>query len=228
MTRHKTLALVLTLVVAAIAIGATSSGFYSIDRKGSHVRIDGNGEVRVEPRTGQSVTFTVDTKSARFDLSAITAAATRTVTFPNVNTKLPVAAQVLTFAGPTAARTITLPDASTTLCGINSVCTGYQAALTNPVVGGGSGYKVARGVAAITGSGDVATGLTTVVSVTVAPQDDLDGTSLAGCSATVGNQSGVPAAGSVTIKCWKVTAAGNAAMIAATAAKNVNWIAIGT
>lgn len=105
-----------------------------------------------------------------------------------------------------------------------------QSALTNPVVGAGASYKIARGVGSITGSGDVATGLTTVVAVTVTPQDDLDGDTLAGCSATIGNQAGAPAAGSVTIKCWKVTtggAAGNPTFIAATAAKNVNWIAVG-
>lgn len=105
-----------------------------------------------------------------------------------------------------------------------------QAALTNPVVGVGASYKVARGVAAITGSGDVVTGLTTVVSVTVTARDDLDGDTLAGVSATIGDQAGAPAAGSVTIKTWKVTtggASGNPTLIAATAAKNVNWIAVG-
>lgn len=109
----------------------------------------------------------------------------------------------------------------------------YQlgAGATNPVVGVGSGYKIARGVASITGTGDVVTGLATVVSVQVTAQDDLDGDSLSGVSATIGNQSGAPAAGSITIKTWKVTtggAAGNPTMIAASAAKNVNWFAIGT
>lgn len=232
MNKIKAIAFVLVLAVAFMAVGAgaTNSGVQSIDRAASHLRIDATGEIRVEPRATKSVTFTVNTKSARFDLASITAAATRTVTFPDANTKLPVAAQVLTFSGPTAARTFTLPDAATTLCGTNAVCTGYQAALTNPTVGVGSGYKVARGVAAITGSGDVATGLTTVISVTVTAQDDLDGDSLAGVSGTIGDQAGAPAAGSVTIKTWKVTtggAAGNPTMIAATAAKNVNWIAVG-
>lgn len=102
-----------------------------------------------------------------------------------------------------------------------------QNALTNPLVGVGASYKLARGVASITGSGDVVTGLTSVVSITITPQSDLDGTTLAGCSATIGNQSGAPAAGSVTIKCWKITAADNGALIAADAAKSVNWIAVG-
>jgi hypothetical protein len=231
MTKSKTLAFAtfaILLVLSIVAIGATNSGIQSIDRKASHVRIDGTGEIRVEPRDDKSVTFTVATKSARFDLASIAAAATRTVTFPNANTKLPVMAQVFTFAGPTAARTFTFPDASTTICGTNAVCTGYQAALTNPVVGGGSGYKITRGVAAITGSGDVVTGLTTVVSVIVSPQSDLDGTTLSGASGTIGDQAGAPAAGSITIKTYKITAADNGALIPATAPKNVNWIAIGT
>lgn len=96
------------------------------------------------------------------------------------------------------------------------------------VAGVAAGYKVARGVAAITGSGTVVTGLATVVAVVATPSSDLDGVTLAGVSGTIGNQAGAPAAGSVILKCWKVTAVGDATMIAADAAKNVNWIAIGT
>jgi hypothetical protein len=99
------------------------------------------------------------------------------------------------------------------------------------VAGVAAGYRVARGVAAITGSGDVVTGLTTCVAVIATATSDLDGDTLAGVSATIGNQAGAPAAGSVTLKCWKVTTggvAGNPSLIAANAAKNVNWLAIGT
>lgn len=91
-----------------------------------------------------------------------------------------------------------------------------------------SGYKIARGVAAITGSGTVVTGLATVVAVVATAADDLDGTALAGVSASIGDQAGSPAAGSIYLKCWKITAADNGALIAASAAKNVNWIAVGT
>lgn len=129
----------------------------------------------------------------------------------------------------TAARTYTFQDRDGIIADSTDLAA-KQDALTNPVVGVGASYKVARGVSAITGSGDVVTGLTTIVSVTVTPQDDLDGDSLAGCSATIGDQAGTPVAGSVTIKCWKVTtggAAGNPTLIAATAAKSVNWIAVG-
>lgn len=96
------------------------------------------------------------------------------------------------------------------------------------VAGVAGGYKVARGVASITGSGTVVTGLATVVAVIATADSDPDGVALAMVSATIGDQAGAPAAGSVILKAWKVTATGNATLIAATAAKNINWIAIGT
>lgn len=101
-------------------------------------------------------------------------------------------------------------------------------AAAKPVGGVAAGYKVARGVASVTGSGTVVTGLATVVAVVATPADDPDGTALAAVSATIGDQAGTPAAGSVILKCWKITAADNGALIAATAAKNVNWVAVGT
>jgi hypothetical protein len=96
------------------------------------------------------------------------------------------------------------------------------------VAGVAAGYKIARGVAAITGSGTVVTGLATVVAVIATPDSDPDGVALAAVSAQIGDQAGAPAAGSVILKAWKVTATGDATLIAATAAKNINWIAIGT
>lgn len=105
------------------------------------------------------------------------------------------------------------------------------AALRSRILGAGNNYKVARGVAAVTGTGTVVTGLTTVVSIIATAVDDLDGDALAGVSATIGDQAGTPAAGSVILKAWKVTtggAAGNPTLIAATAAKNINWVAVGT
>lgn len=87
--------------------------------------------------------------------------------------------------------------------------------------------KVARGVASITGSGDVVTGLTTVVAVVATLQSDA---ALTGhlVTATIGDQAGTPAAGSVTVKVWKPTSAGDCTPIASVAAKSVNWIAVGT
>ena len=65
------------------------------------------------------------TKVLAFSLSGATAAKTttftlihtddRTVTFPDANTKLPICSQHITWSGPTAARTYTLPDAAGTI-----------------------------------------------------------------------------------------------------------------
>jgi len=92
-----------------------------------------------------------------------------------------------------------------------------------------AGYVVARGQHTTVDENDtVVTGLTTVVSAVASLDDD----PVAGCqsvSATIGDQAGAPAAGSVQIKSWKATAAGDTAVIAGTTfGKKVNWIAVGT
>lgn len=96
------------------------------------------------------------------------------------------------------------------------------------VIGTAVGFKIARGIEAVTGTATVVTGLTTVVAVIATAEADLDGDTLAGVSATIGDQAGTPAAGSVILKAWKVTADGDVTFIAANAAKDINWIAIGT
>lgn len=87
--------------------------------------------------------------------------------------------------------------------------------------------KLARGVATITGSGDVVTGLASVVAVVVTMQADASLTNGITTTATIGNQAGAPAAGSITIKVWKPTASGDVTPVASAAAVAVNWIAIG-
>jgi len=106
--------------------------------------------------------------------------------------------------------------------------TDETATLAAALAGVAAGYKIARGVEAVTGTATVVTGLSTVVAVIACPQDDLDGDALAGVSATIGDQDGSPAAGSVVLKCWKSNGDGDATLVAADAEKNVNWIAIGT
>lgn len=93
--------------------------------------------------------------------------------------------------------------------------------------GASGALRIARGVASVTGTATVATGLNTVVAVIATSQSDLDGVTIAAVSATVGNQSGSPAAGSVILKCWKATSNSNPTLIAATSAENVNWVAVG-
>ena len=100
----------------------------------------------------------------------------------------------------------------------------------NKLVGGvAADYKIARGVhTTVAASDTVVTGLATVVAVVATLESDpvLDPLLV---TASIGNQSGAPAAGSVLIKTWQPTAANDVTPIAATTfGKKVNWIAIGT
>ena len=52
---------------------------------------------------------------------------TTTLADPLIGTHGGTGSQYFTVAGPTVARTFTFPDASTTICGTNAVCSGYQA-----------------------------------------------------------------------------------------------------
>lgn len=85
------------------------------------------------------------------------------------------------------------------------------------------GQRVARGQRTTASASDtVVTGLTTVAAVVAVLDDD----PVAGCAvvtASIGNQAGAPAAGSVLIKTWNTTFAA-----ATTFGKKVNWIAWGT
>jgi hypothetical protein len=60
------------------------------------------------------------TKILRYEVDGQTTGTTRTITTPNADTILPVFGQVITFAGPTAARTVTLPDAAFTVAGLGT------------------------------------------------------------------------------------------------------------
>jgi hypothetical protein len=50
------------------------------------------------------------TSSYAVTLTPTTLSASRTMTLPDANTTVPVFSQVITFSGPSAARTVTLPD----------------------------------------------------------------------------------------------------------------------
>ena len=82
--------------------------------------------------------------------SANSSATDYTVTFPAASTTIPVATQTLTFSGPTAARTITLPDANFTAARTDSAqtFTGVQTFSSNPILSGGT----ANGVLYLNGS----------------------------------------------------------------------------
>jgi hypothetical protein len=95
-------------------------------------------------------------------------------------------------------------------------------------VGVAAGYKIARGQHETVAAADtLVTGLATVVAVIATLDDDpVDGAMFV--TASIGNQAGAPAAGSVYIKTWLNTD-GDASLVAATTfTKKVNWIAIGT
>lgn len=74
-------------------------------------------------------------------ITPTTLSASRTVTLPNANTTIPVATQVLTFSGPTAARTITLPDANFTAARTDAAnsFTGDQTLSTGNIIQGTAG-----------------------------------------------------------------------------------------
>lgn len=97
------------------------------------------------------------------------------------------------------------------------------------VVGVAAGYKLARGQhTTVAASDTVVTGLTTVIAV-VAVLDSDPGLDPLFVTASIGDQAGAPAAGSVYIKSWQPTAANDCTPIAATTfGKLVNWIAVGT
>jgi hypothetical protein len=93
---------------------------------------------------------------------------------------------------------------------------------TNVVIGNVADLKVARGVSSITGSGDIASGLTTVVAVVACLGQDPNvdaATATADLSVTAGN---------IVLKVWKLVEGAPNTLGASTIAKDVNWIAIGT
>lgn len=85
-----------------------------------------------------------------------------------------------------------------------------------------AGYKVARGVTAVTGTADVTTGLATVVAV-VASMATNPAMTAYWCTAAIGG-----VAGHVDLKVWKPTAAADVTPLAGTTVADIHWIAIGT
>lgn len=78
------------------------------------------------------------TSNYRVTLATTTLSASRTVTFPDADTRVPIASQAITFSGPSAARTYTFPDASTTVLTTNAAVTVAQGGtgLTSGTSGG--------------------------------------------------------------------------------------------
>lgn len=104
-------------------------------------------------------------------------------------------------------------------------------AVANPAAGVAASYKIARGVHQQAAASDtVATGLTTVVAVVVSWRDAPTIKQMF-VTASIGDQSAAPVAGSILIATYKPTATGNVTPTAATDFTDnlsTNWIAIGT
>lgn len=100
---------------------------------------------------------------------------------------------------------------------------------TLDVLGVASGYKLARGVVAVTnahsGIETVVTGLATVVACQATMADDPT-TTAESVTCSIGDQAGSPAAGSIYVKGWKTLGATPAA--STTTSVNTNWSATGT
>lgn len=95
-------------------------------------------------------------------------------------------------------------------------------------LGAAKGYAIARGQhTTVAASDTVTTGLATVVSVVATLDSDPTDDPLL-VTASIGNQSGSPAAGSVLIKTWKTDGSDPTPAAATTFSKKVNWIAVGT
>lgn len=113
--------------------GAALSGTISGNATLSGVNVFGNASgqtflasttttqdgVVIKGRAGGSGSF-------RATIQPTTLTASRTVTLPDANTTIPIAAQALTFIGPTAARMYTLPDANAELLSSKAAVTVTQ------------------------------------------------------------------------------------------------------
>lgn len=86
-----------------------------LDGTGAYSVPTGGSTLPVTDTTGISKGSSDATKIVRFEVDGFTTGTTRVITPPNSDTTLPIASQVITFSGPTAARTYTLPDAAATM-----------------------------------------------------------------------------------------------------------------
>ena len=87
------------------------------------------------------------------------------------------------------------------------------------------GRKIARGVTSVTGSETpLDTGLTAVEDVVVS----IKRSTAPGLDVALATWAAGAAAGQINLYCWKPTSASDCTLIAATAAVDVEWVAIGT
>jgi hypothetical protein len=103
------------------------------------------------------------------------------------------------------------------------------ATVASPLAGTSSAKKfVAAQISTASAADTVVTGLTTVIACG-ATLDDSPGDDPMLVSATIGDQAGTPAAGSIIVKTWKNTGGTDPTpQAASTFTKKVNWWAYGT
>lgn len=101
--------------------------------------------------------------------------------------------------------------------------------LSNALAGTSAAKKFVGGqLATVTAADTVVTGLTTVIACGASLDSD-PGDDPMLVSATIGDQAGAPAAGSIIVKTWKNTGGTDPTPLAAsTFAKKVNWWAYGS
>lgn len=142
-----------TTAIALAANGANcSAGNYPLG-------VDASGAVESCTAVGASTLPAVDTtsvvegsaddtKEIRFEVDGLTTGTVRVITPPDSNTTLPVASQVITWSGPTAARTYTLEDSNKTL-----VSTDGTQTLTNKTLAAASNVLDADTAVALAANG---------------------------------------------------------------------------
>src|SRR5436190_3292233 len=147
MRRNLILCLVSVLLVAAVTVGATSSGFWSLDRSGSHVRIDKLGQIRFEPRATKGTTF--DSGTVNFTGSTVTGLNGSAIGAGTVAAaRLPTALNSITMA---TGKTLALTDADSLTVGsvivpqavtVNLCCLGAASASGDAVFVANRAYQV--------------------------------------------------------------------------------------